>query len=90
MLHSDGVVFFWHKRNGGGGWSAASFCCGQGLALNGLRHEAGGIADGALGAKSVTKKTTRGRAVGGCSKNTEKPTAIYSACAVSLARAMGF
>jgi hypothetical protein len=58
MLHSEGVVFFWHKRNGGGGWSEASFCFGQGLALNRLRYEACGIADGAVGAKSVTEKTT--------------------------------
>ena len=60
------------------------------LAMNRLRYEAGGIADGAVGAKSVTEKTTRGHALGGCSKNTEKPAAICSACAVSLARAMDF
>ena len=37
MLHSDGVVFFWHKRNGGGGWSEAAFCLGLGLGMNWLK-----------------------------------------------------
>ena len=26
MLNSFGLLFFWHKRNGGGGWSVAFFC----------------------------------------------------------------
>jgi hypothetical protein len=66
--------------------------------MNGLRYEAGGIAGGAVGAKSVTEKTTReacfdmlsNHALGGCSKNTEKPAAIWSARAVCRARAMDF
>ena len=62
------LFFFWHKRNGGGGWSVAAFCCGQGLAMNRLRDEACGIADGAVGAKSVTEKITLLVRVGGAAK----------------------
>jgi hypothetical protein len=27
MLSSSSADFFWHERNGGGGWSEAHFCC---------------------------------------------------------------
>ncbi|MEI6347265.1 MAG: hypothetical protein WCP69_04875 [Bacteroidota bacterium] len=30
MLFSFGLFYFWHKRNGGGGWNVAPFCfCGM-------------------------------------------------------------
>jgi len=32
------LVFFWHKRNGGGGWNVASFCIAGWQAL---RHRNG-------------------------------------------------
>lgn len=62
MLCRIGLVFSWHKRNGGGGWNAATFCL-AGLAGSGppecsLRNEDGAVPEvGLPKAKSVTGKT---------------------------------
>ena len=51
------------------------------LAMNRLRHEAGGIADGAVGAKSVTEKNNPGACVGRVQqKNREARSNLFCQC----------
>lgn len=58
-----------------------AFCLGLGLAMNGLRYEACGIANGAVGAKSVTEKTTREAWVGKVQqKDREARSNLFSLC----------
>jgi hypothetical protein len=54
-------------------FSGGFFCFAMGLEMNRLRHEVGGIANCAMGAKSVTEKTTWLVWVGGAAKRQRSP-----------------
>jgi hypothetical protein len=75
-----GLVFFWHKRNGGGGWNVASFCiagwqalqhrnvaCGMRMTLCLMR---GGLQ------KCVPEKTNRRAGEGKAKKRPRSPRTL--------------
>ena len=78
MFKTLWVFFSWHKRNGGGGWSAASFCF-AGLAGSEtdewrlLRNEDGAVPDAGWPCKKCDRKKQQKGWAGKAAKKTTKP-----------------
>ena len=82
-----GLVFFWHKRNGGGGWNEASFCIVGWQALRhrnvALRNEDDAVPDAGRFAKMCARKNQQKGWVGKAAKRPrsleERKAGIFAA-----------